>query len=99
MRGAIVDHHDHHCRVALLSFDFRRCRDLFRCCERKDFFLGELGAGAVLPLESLSVLVVDTERGAVLVPFVAQICPEIDVQHRRIVIDPPEGLLDLNRAG
>ena len=31
-----------------------------------------------------------------LIPFAQQICPEIDVDARRIVIDPPEGLLDLN---
>jgi len=31
------------------------------------------------------------------VPFAREICPEIDVQARRIVIDPPEGLLELNR--
>lgn len=31
-----------------------------------------------------------------LIPFAQEICPEIDVGARRIVIDPPEGLLDLN---
>ena len=31
-----------------------------------------------------------------LIPFAQEICPEIDVGGRRIVIDPPEGLLDLN---
>jgi 16S rRNA processing protein RimM len=30
----------------------------------------------------------------VLVPFVAQIVPEIDLAGRRIVIDPPVGLID-----
>ncbi len=33
-----------------------------------------------------------------LVPFAQEICPEIDVGGRRIVIDPPEGLLDLNEG-
>ena len=32
----------------------------------------------------------------ILVPLVAAICREIDTIGRRIVIDPPEGLLDLN---
>jgi ribosomal 30S subunit maturation factor RimM len=32
----------------------------------------------------------------VLVPFVAQICREIDPAGRRIVIDPPDGLVELN---
>jgi 16S rRNA processing protein RimM len=31
-----------------------------------------------------------------LIPFAQEICPEVDVGARRIVIDPPEGLLDLN---
>jgi 16S rRNA processing protein RimM len=32
----------------------------------------------------------------VLVPLAAEICVEIDAERRRIVIEPPEGLLDLN---
>ena len=32
----------------------------------------------------------------VLIPFARAICREIDVAGKRIVIDPPEGLLDLN---
>src|SRR6185503_17449099 len=35
-------------------------------------------------------------RGHVEVPLVAGICTAIDVGAKRIVIDPPEGLLDLN---
>jgi len=31
----------------------------------------------------------------VLVPFVDEICVEVDVAAKRIVVDPPEGLLDL----
>lgn len=41
-------------------------------------------------------LVVAGERGEVLVPLVDEICRQIDVAGRRIVIDPPAGLLDLN---
>jgi 16S rRNA processing protein RimM len=33
--------------------------------------------------------------GEILVPFVAAIVPEVDVTGRRLVIDPPPGLLDL----
>ena len=33
------------------------------------------------------------------IPFARTICVEIDPAGRRIVIDPPEGLLDLNREG
>jgi 16S rRNA processing protein RimM len=43
-----------------------------------------------------TLLVVGTATGAVLVPLAASICPEVDVAQKRIVIDPPEGLLELN---
>jgi 16S rRNA processing protein RimM len=47
------------------------------------------GAGA-------SVLSVAGARGEVLVPLAADICTEIDIATRRIRINPPEGLLELN---
>ena len=47
------------------------------------------GAGSAL-------LGVDRDGAEVLVPLVKSMCPEIDVAARRIVIDPPEGLLDVN---
>jgi 16S rRNA processing protein RimM len=43
-----------------------------------------------------SLLVVDGPRGEVLVPFVSAICVAIDPAARRIVIDPPEGLVEAN---
>ncbi len=43
-----------------------------------------------------SRLVVAGGRGEVLVPLAADICRTIDVAGKRIVIEPPEGLLDLN---
>lgn len=43
-----------------------------------------------------SRLVVGGEKGEVLIPFVTDICPEIDVAARRIRIDPPVGLIELN---
>jgi 16S rRNA processing protein RimM len=46
-----------------------------------------------------SLLTVNGDRGEVLVPMVADICVEIDVEARRIRIDPPEGLLELNVRG
>lgn len=45
---------------------------------------------------SRSLLDIDGERGQVLVPLAAEICVEIDVQGKRIRIDPPDGLLDVN---
>ena len=41
-------------------------------------------------------LVVETPQGEVLVPLADDICPVIDPDARRIVIDPPAGLLELN---
>jgi 16S rRNA processing protein RimM len=38
------------------------------------------------------------EHGEILVPLADAICVEIDVSARRIRIDPPEGLLDLNEV-
>ncbi|CCH34335.1 ribosome maturation factor RimM [Actinosynnema sp. NPDC047251] len=41
------------------------------------------------------LLVVDrAEGGELLVPFVRQIVPTVDVRGGRVVLDPPEGLLD-----
>jgi 16S rRNA processing protein RimM len=47
----------------------------------------------------MSRLVVAGSRGEVLIPLVAEICPEIDVAGRRIVVAPPPGLLELNERG
>ena len=44
-----------------------------------------------------SRLVVESANGEVLVPLVSDICRVIDPAGKRIVIDPPDGLLDLNR--
>jgi 16S rRNA processing protein RimM len=43
-----------------------------------------------------SRLVIDADGGEVLVPLVAPICTEIDAAGKRIVIDPPDGLLEAN---
>jgi 16S rRNA processing protein RimM len=43
-----------------------------------------------------SLLEIDGPRGQVLVPLAAEICVDIDVRSKRIRIDPPEGLLDVN---
>jgi len=48
-------------------------------------------AGAGTPL-----LVVDRDGVEVFVPFADEICRVVDVASRRIVVDPPEGLLELN---
>ena len=43
-----------------------------------------------------SRLVVASERGEVLVPLVDSICIRVDPAARLIVVEPPEGLLELN---
>jgi 16S rRNA processing protein RimM len=55
--------------------------------------------GAVTGVEGTlrgSRLVIDGAGGEILVPLVADICREIDTAGKRIVIEPPDGLLDLN---
>lgn len=41
-------------------------------------------------------LVIGGAHGSMLVPLAHEICPVIDPAGRRIVIEPPEGLLELN---
>jgi 16S rRNA processing protein RimM len=49
----------------------------------------------VLHLPSQDLLVVSTpDEREVLVPFLNAFVPTVDVAARRIVIDPPDGLLD-----
>lgn len=40
------------------------------------------------------LVIARTGGGEALVPFVRAIVPEVDVAGRRVVLDPPEGLLD-----
>jgi 16S rRNA processing protein RimM len=46
-----------------------------------------------------SLLVVGGTLEEVLIPLAAEICVEIDVGHKRIRINPPDGLLDINSRG
>jgi 16S rRNA processing protein RimM len=43
-----------------------------------------------------SRLVIEGARGEILIPLVNNICPTIDVDAKRIVVEPPDGLLELN---
>jgi 16S rRNA processing protein RimM len=45
-------------------------------------------------LPAHDLLVIDREGSEVLVPFVRGFVPEVDIAARRIVVTPPEGLLD-----
>ncbi len=48
--------------------------------------------------QDLLVIQPSSGRDQILVPFVAAIVPEVDVEAGRLVIDPPPGLLDLGAA-
>lgn len=66
-----------------------------------------IGATAVLPdgervgtiadirtAPAQDLLILDTPRGERMVPFVDEIVKAVDVETNRVVIEPPEGLLD-----
>jgi 16S rRNA processing protein RimM len=46
-----------------------------------------------------SRLVVEGPDGQVLIPLATDICRTIDTVEKRIVVEPPDGLLELNRRG
>jgi ribosomal 30S subunit maturation factor RimM len=52
----------------------------------------ELGTGTPL------LVVTAGKRGEVLVPLADTICRRIDVAGKRIEIDPPDGLIELNNG-
>ncbi len=47
------------------------------------------GAAPVLVIEG-------DDGGEILVPFTDAICPDVDLNSKRITVNPPEGLLELN---
>jgi 16S rRNA processing protein RimM len=50
----------------------------------------------ILPAGGSNLLIVARGENDVYVPFAAPICRCVDPEKREIVIDPPDGLLDLN---
>jgi len=52
----------------------------------------------VWPIGESVLLVVESAREGkeILIPFNEAICPEVDRARKVIIIDPPDGLLDLN---
>lgn len=50
----------------------------------------------VIHVPGAPLLAIDVEGREVLVPFVEAIVPEVDVAGGRIVVNPPQGLLDLD---
>jgi 16S rRNA processing protein RimM len=65
-------------------------------CEVKDASGRVIGrvTGVEGPLEQ-SRLVIESQRGEVLIPMVDGICVSVDTARKLIVVDPPEGLLEL----
>ncbi|MEH0109118.1 ribosome maturation factor RimM [Tersicoccus sp. MR15.9] len=59
--------------------------------------IGRVTALQTMPAQDLLVIELSDGR-EVLVPFVEQIVPTVDVDGRRVVLTPPPGLLDLNVA-
>jgi 16S rRNA processing protein RimM len=55
----------------------------------------ELGTVTEIRHEAQDLLVVRAEGGQHLIPFVAAIVPTVDVAAGFVVVDPPEGLLEL----
>jgi 16S rRNA processing protein RimM len=62
--------------------------------DRSDVLLGRVRA-VEGPIER-SRLVVEGDRGEIQIPMTAGICISVDPAARRIVVDPPEGLVELN---
>ncbi|HKA22680.1 MAG TPA: ribosome maturation factor RimM [Blastocatellia bacterium] len=51
---------------------------------------------SVMRTGGTDILVLQTEEGVErMVPFADEICTEVDVNAKRITVDPPDGLLDL----
>ncbi|MGD9588493.1 MAG: ribosome maturation factor RimM [Pyrinomonadaceae bacterium] len=48
----------------------------------------------VLRTGGTEVLLIDGPEKELMIPFAAAICVEVDVEDKRIVVDPPEGLLE-----
>jgi len=59
----------------------------------------EIGTAAdILEYPGNEILVVERDEQEILIPFNREICREIDLNERKIRVDPPEGLLDLNEV-
>ena len=52
----------------------------------------------VLNLPGQDVLAIKGEGGEILIPFISEFVPKVDIENRKIVVVPPEGLLDLHES-
>jgi 16S rRNA processing protein RimM len=86
-------------RLAILPPDTFYRHDLIGCTVET---AGGTVVGRVVDVEGTMggsrLVVTPNGGGEVLVPLAASICTAIDPASKRIVIDPPEGLLELNEG-
>jgi 16S rRNA processing protein RimM len=85
-------------RLAALPSDTFYRHDLIGCLVET---AGGQRVGVVSGVEGTmgtSRLVVDGQRGEILIPLAAEICKTVDIGAKRIVVDAPEGLLELNET-
>jgi 16S rRNA processing protein RimM len=64
--------------------------------------VGEEVVGKVIRVDHLpaqDLLAIETSNGEVLVPFVKQIVPSVDIKKGQVVLTPPTGLFELNLPG
>lgn len=64
--------------------------------------VGEEVVGKVIRVDHLpaqDLLAIETSSGEVLVPFVKQIVPLVDIQKGQVVLTPPAGLFEINLPG
>jgi 16S rRNA processing protein RimM len=64
--------------------------------------VGEEVVGKVIRVDHLpaqDLLAIETSNGEVLVPFVKQIVPSVDIKKSQVVLTPPAGLFEVNLPG
>jgi 16S rRNA processing protein RimM len=64
--------------------------------------VGEELVGKVIRVDHLpaqDLLAIETSNGEVLVPFVKQIVPSVDIKKGQVVLTPPAGLFEVNLPG
>jgi 16S rRNA processing protein RimM len=64
--------------------------------------VGEEVVGKVIRVDHLpaqDLLAIETSNGEVLVPFVKQIVPSVDIKKGQVVLTPPAGLFEINLPG
>jgi 16S rRNA processing protein RimM len=62
--------------------------------------VGQESVGLVVRVDHLpaqDLLAIETVNGEVLVPFVKQIVPEVDIKSGQLVLTPPDGLFEVNQ--